>query len=43
MPPIIASTHVNRSAEDVFAYATDPRGDLAECEVALHPSWALWP
>ncbi|MGI8491511.1 MAG: SRPBCC family protein [Acidimicrobiales bacterium] len=24
MPPIVASTEVNRSAEDVFAYATDP-------------------
>jgi len=24
MPPIIASTEVNRPAEDVFAYATDP-------------------
>jgi hypothetical protein len=24
MPPITASTEVNRSAEDVFAYATDP-------------------
>lgn len=24
MPPVIASTEVRRSAEDVFAYATDP-------------------